>query len=169
MTSTKSASLLWTDLIQRKKWSPLASFPPTQHLSEIVYAVGNGFYLLVNNDWGPKDPVGAVVWACSDYWAARIFDSVFNGTAVPPPELVVPPALVVLGRPKDLTYKSLHNFEATQPKASKATLVTASYRFPDGAFVAHELHGVDGVTYYFGTPNPLPTDLPMAILFSLKD
>jgi hypothetical protein len=102
--------------------------------------------------------VRAVGWAQSDYWAQRAWESPpFRGElAPPPPQWDRTPSLEFLGRPKDLSFGSVRDFESAQPGARKATLVNATYRLTDGAFLYCAINGTDGVTYIYGSSDPKP-------------
>jgi len=66
-----------------------------------VFACGGGLYLLTNPRFGPAEPVRAVGWAESDYWARRTWDNPpFRGDlTIPPLQWDGPPSLTFLGRP----------------------------------------------------------------------
>jgi hypothetical protein len=161
-------------LIDRPKWSTRAAFPASEPLGGRVFACGDGVYLRVNPRRGEGDPVYAVCWADSDYWARRAFSGPpFTGdvgpSAAPPSQWGPPPALVDTGRPRSLTFRDLGAYERSLPGAKTAILLNASYRLTDGAFLCCELKGQDGVTCFFASNEPAPADEPIAIEFRLRE
>ena len=86
-----------------------------------------------------------------------------------PPEWGPPPSLAFLGRPARLGFQAVRKFEAAEPGAATVTLVTARFRFPDGAFLSCEIHAEDGITYFFSATNPKRDDQPGAIEFELPE
>jgi hypothetical protein len=54
-------------------------------------------------------------------------------------------------------------------KRARGAMVTAGYRFSDGAFISHSIMGADRITYHFDTPDPGKQDRPVAIEFRLAD
>ena len=158
--------------IRRWRWSPRSAFPPSTLLGgDHLFTCGSGVYLVTNSNFGQGDPVLAVGWAESDYWAHRAWDRPpFRGDLHPlPPEWGPPPSLAFLGRPARLGFQALRKFEAAQPGAATVTLVTAGFRFPDGAFLSCEIHAEDGITYFYASPNPKRDDQPVAIEFELPE
>lgn len=165
------AGISLPSLIGKKLWSPRAAFPPSRPLSNRVFTCGGGLYLMTNPKHGDGDPVRAVGWAQSDYWAQRAWESPpFRGELAPPlPQWDRPPSLEFLGRPEDLSFGSVRAFEKAQPEARKATLVNATYRLTDGAFLYCAINGTDGVTYIYGSNDPKPDQQPVAIEFRLPE
>lgn len=156
------------ELISIKCWSPRSFFPSSSPVNDRLFACGRGFYLLTNPKHGEGDPVYAVGWAESDYSARRAWETPFlGGLTWPPAQWGPPPSLVFLGRPDSLSYESVYNFERAQAGAKIATLVTASYRFNDGAFLASVISGI-GINYNYRSNSPCPTDQPIAIEFRLS-
>jgi hypothetical protein len=161
-------------LIGRPRWSKRAEFPASEALGDRVFACGDGVYLRVNPRRGDGDPVYAVCWAESDYWARRAFSlPPFGGdvepSAVPPSQWGPPPSLVRTGRPRSLTFRDLGDYEHSLPGAMTAILLNASYRLTDGAFLYCELKGQDGVTCIFASNKPTLADEPIAIEFRLPE
>lgn len=156
---------------KQARWSPRREFGSSVELSERVYALGDGFYLRTNPRRGPDGPVLSVGWAESDYWARRAWDiPPFRGDlSVPPSQWGPVPSLAFLDRPEHLTFQSVCDFERSQPDARKVTMVTGRYRMTDGAFLCVEVSGSNGVTYYFASPGPEQTDLPVAIEVRLPE
>lgn len=155
--------------VSLNRWTPRAMFPPSEHLIDYVFSCGDGYFLRTNPDFGGGDPVYSVGWAESTYWAHRAWAGapfVRELDLEPPPAQWPPPSLRPFGRPTDLSFASLRDFEKGQPGARKATLVHATYRFPDGAFVFCQIDGPT-VNYYFGSHKPNATDRPVAIEFKL--
>jgi hypothetical protein len=70
--------------------------------------------------------------------------------------------MTFLGRPEVLAFRNVYEFEQAQTCAKKVTLENASYRMTDGAFLYVNVSGVDGVTYFYASTKPAPTDLPVA-------
>ena len=135
-----------------------------------IFACGEGIYLLTNPKFGEFDPVRAVGWAESDYWAERVWETPFSGQLdAPPAQWSPPPSLRFLGRPKVLSFASVHDFEKSQPGARKATMLVAKYRVTDGAFLHHIINGTDGITYFYASDEPLPEDLPVALEIRLPE
>src|SRR5262249_13115881 len=60
-------------VISKARWSPRSVFPPSRMVSSRIFACGEGLYLLTNPNLGEGDPVRAVGWAESDYWANRVW------------------------------------------------------------------------------------------------
>lgn len=157
--------------VQHPRWTPRSKFPPSNSIGNDVFACTAGIYLVVNPDFGGGDPVRAVGWAESDYWASRVWAvPPFRGELIPPPnQWGSPPSLAFLGRPEDLSFATVLEFEQEQEKARRETLVTVNYRMTDGAALCCSLAGAGGVTYYFGSSNPKPTDLPIAYELQLEE
>ena len=158
------------ELIGKTRWSPRAEFPPSRMVRNRIFACGEGIYLLTNPNFGEGDPVRAVGWAESDYWAERVWETPFSGqldalTA----QWGDPPSLRFLGRPKVLSFANVHDFEKTQPGARKAIMLVAKYRLSDGAFLHHVINGTDGITYFYASDEPLPEDLPVALEIRLPE
>src|SRR5260370_21485239 len=63
----------------RARWSPRADSPPSRMDRRRIFACGEGIYLLTNPNFGEGDPVRAVGWAESDYWAKRVWETPFSG------------------------------------------------------------------------------------------
>jgi len=163
-------------IIRKLRWTPRAAFPPSVTLSmgslgTGIFTCGDGLYLLSNSDYGEGDPVVAVGWAESDYWAKRTWDNPpFRGDlTAPQPEWRPPPSLAFLGRPQPLSYASIRDFEGAQPGARKATLLDATYRMTDGAFLYCTINGAQGITYVYASNHPKPNDEPVALEFQLPD
>jgi hypothetical protein len=155
-------------LVAASRWSPLAAFPQAAALCDRVFSLGNGCYALTNPSRGDGNPVRAVGWAESDYWAARAWaNPPYNGTLDPPPPQWQPvPSLAFRGRPEVLCFKKVVDFE-TLRSGPKAILVDARYRLTDGAFLFFGVNGSDGLTYIFGSHDPSPEDEPVALEFRL--
>lgn len=150
-------------------WTPRRFFPPSSSLSDRLFTCGSGFYLSTNPDHGEGDPVYAVGWAESDYWARRAWEVPFEGElTAPPAQWGPPPSLAFLGRPDSLSFADVYNFELAQPGSRKLTLVTASFRFTDSAFLYSLISGVDGINYSYASDPPKPADQPVAIEFRLS-
>jgi hypothetical protein len=164
------------DVIGKARWSPRADFPPSRMVGNRIFACGEGFYLLTNPNFGGGDPVRAVGWAESDYWAQRVWETPFSGQMDPPGvRRGGPPSLRFLGRPEVLSFARVFKFENAQPGARKATLLVADYRVSDGAFLQNVINGTGGIKYFYATGEPLPLpeaipdDLPVAIEVRLPD
>jgi hypothetical protein len=126
---------------------------------------------MANPRFGDSDPVRAVGWAQSDYWARRAWEvPPFSENLNPaPPQWDRIPSLQVVGRPAVLSFGNVHNFERAQPGAKTVTLVDARYRMTDGAFLYCAVHGTDGIAYIYESNKPSPSDLPVAIEFKLQE
>lgn len=124
-----------------------------------------------NPNYGQGHPVRAVGWAESDYWAVRAWSlPPFRGDlSIPPAQWKPPPSLTFLGRPESLNFKDIFAFERAQPAARKATLVHASYRMTDGAFLYVNVSGANGVTYLYASSKPAGTDEPVAFEIQLPE
>jgi hypothetical protein len=159
------------NIISKARWSPRAVFPASYLLSNRVYSCGEGLYLLTNPKFGEGDPVRAVGWAESDYWAKRAWGiPPFDGElSSPPPQWERPPSLEFLSRPKVLSFGSVRDFESAQPGAKTVTLVNAKYRLTDGAFLYCTIHGTNGIMYIYASNQPEPADQPVAIEFNLPE
>jgi hypothetical protein len=159
-------------LASKTKWSPREVFPPSSVLTARLFACGGGLYLMTNPKRGEGDPVRAVGWAESDYWARRVWEYPNfrdDDLTPPPPQWRPPPSLVFLGRPESLSLRDIRDFEGAQAGARKATLLSARYRMTDGAFLHCSVNGVDGVTYVYASNDPDPRDEPVAIELKLPD
>jgi hypothetical protein len=157
-------------LIGKARWSPRAEFPPSHMIRNRVFACGEGIYLLTNPKFGEGDPVRAVGWAESDYWAQRVWETPFSGPLeAPPAQWRSLPSLRCLGRPEVLSFARVHDFERAQPSARKVTMLVAKYRVTDGAFLHHTINGTDGITYFYASDEPLPEDLPVAFEIRLPE
>jgi len=158
------------DLINKPCWSPRREFPPSRLLSNRIFTSGEGIYLLTNPMFGEGDPVYAVGWAQSDYWAKRAWEVPFSGQlTAPPAQWGGPPSLQFLSRPKLLSFVAVLDFERTRPGAKTVTLFDGSYRFADGAFLYSAIHGTDGLTFIYESNAPNSTDQPVAIEFRLPE
>jgi hypothetical protein len=158
------------DFIGKARWLPRTEFPASRMIRKRIFACGEGIYLLTNPNFGEGDPVRAVGWAESDYWAERVWETPFSGqldalTA----QRGGPPSLRFLGRPEVLSFASVHDFEKARPGTRKATMLVAKYRVTDGAFLYHVINGTDGVTYFYASDEPLPEDLPVALEIRLPE
>src|SRR5258708_38865617 len=139
-------------------------------VSRRIFACGEGIYLLTNPNFGEGDPVRAVGWAESDYWAKRVWETPFSGQLdAPGAQWSGPPSLRFLVRPEVLSFASVLDFEKAQPGARKATVLVAKYRVTDGAFLHHVINGTDGITYFYASDEPLPEDLPVALEIGLPE
>jgi hypothetical protein len=157
-------------LTSKARWSHREEFPPSRMVRKRIFSCGEGIYLLTNPKFGQGDPVRAVGWAESDYWAERVWETPFSGQLrAPTAQWGGPPSLRFLGRPEILSFASVHDFEKAQPAARKATILVAKYRVADGAFLHHVINGTDGVTYFYASDEPLPDDLPVALEIRLPE
>lgn len=159
------------DLISKPHWSPHTAFPQSRPVADRVFTCGGGLYLMTNSEDGEGDPVRAVGSAQSDYWAKRAWQNPpFPGDlTLPPPQSNVLPSLQFVGRPENLSFADIRNFESAQAGARKLAMVRASYRLTDGAFLYCAIHGANGITYIYASNNPRPRDWPVAIEFRLPD
>ena len=125
---------------------------------------------MTNARYGEGEPVRAVGWAESDYWARRTWQLPFNEDLdPPPPEWGDPPSLSFLGCPDVLSFKRVYDFEREQPNNKGALLATAQYRvMTDGAFLTFTINGAHGVRYFYGSNDPAADDLPVAIEVQLE-
>jgi hypothetical protein len=125
---------------------------------------------MTNPRRGDGEPVYAVGWALSDYWASRVWaNPPFGGTLVPPePQWEVIPSLQGLARPAVLAFADVCEFEQKQPQARSVSLVTARYRLTDGACLNCVIRGAGGISYAYASHRPRPKDLPAAIEFRLR-
>lgn len=156
-----------TDLqtaVLNKRWTPRAAFGDSSALADDLFTCGDGTYLMTNPDVAEGDPVYAVGWAQSDYWATRVWTVPFRGELSPPPPQWAPASsLSFLGIPADLSFGSVLVFERTRPAARRATLVDASYRITDGSFLSCQINGSKGITYYYASNKPKTRDEPIAL------
>jgi hypothetical protein len=158
------------DVVRKALWSPRAEFPPSNMVSNRIFACGEGLYLLTNPNFGEGDPVRAAGWAGSDYWARRVWETPFSGQLdAPDSQWFGLPSLRFLGRPEDLSFASVLDFEKARPGARKATVLVAKYRTTDGAFLHHAINGTDGITYFYASAEPLPEDLPVGLELELPE
>lgn len=160
------------DLITKAQWSPRAAFPPSSPLDRGVFSCGGGIYLMTNDSFGEGDPVRAVGWAESDYWARRCWASPpFPGDLNPPPaQWGAPPSLAFLGRPARLSFGEVREYELAQPGGTSPTLVTARYRvMTDGKFLSVKIRGAGGVSYFYPSNKPKSADEPVAIEIELPE
>jgi hypothetical protein len=156
--------------IGKARWSPRAAFPPSHMVRSRIFACDEGIYLLTNPKFGEGDPVRAVGWAESGYWAERVWETPFSGQLdAPTAQRGGPPSLRFLGRPEFLSFANVYDFEKSQPGARKATVLVAKYRVSDGAFLYHVINGTDGVAYFYASAEPLPDDLPVALEIRLPE
>lgn len=161
----------FVDAILFPKWTPREAFGSSRPLDAKLFRRGLGIYLRSNPRFGDGDPVFAVCWAESDYWAQRSWSwPRFEGDDSPTAaESPAEPDLTGLGKPTDLSYGSIHEFEAAQSLARSATLVTAKYRMTDGMFLCCEIKGTHGVSYVYGSIDPQADDKPVAVEVRLRD
>src|SRR5580658_645293 len=135
------------ELANKARWSPRSAFPPSSPIGGRLFSCGAGWYLMTNPKFGDGDPVRAIGWAESDYWAKRIWVvPPFSEQLNPPsPQWDGVPSLQAFGRPEVLSFRNVRDFESTQPGAKTVTLVDASYRLTDGAFLYCAIHGTNGI------------------------
>jgi hypothetical protein len=160
------------DMVGKWRWSPRTAFPRSNLLNDELFTCGDGLYLMINSRHDGDDPVWAVGWAESDYWARRVWDKPpFAGDLKPlPPQWRPPPSLVFLGRPESLDFETVFRFErARATKARKAALTDVTFRFTDGGILYYNVNGTDGITYKYGAYDPKPDDEPVAIEFRLPE
>ena len=131
--------------------------------------VGGGLYLITNPLRENGELVVAVGWAESDYWAHRVFELPFRGDLTPPAAQWRPPSLAFLGRPVNLSFGTITKFEDTLKVPKKVFMVSASYRWTDGAFMCVSVRGNDGLTYMYASNEPQPDDGPVAIEIRLPE
>jgi hypothetical protein len=151
------------------RWSPRAAFPPSRLLDGPVFACSDGVYLVTDPRHYGDDPVWAIGWAESDYWARRVWsEPAFSGDLNPPSRQCPPPVLDFL---KDLAYGAVKQFVRSQPTgpSQPAALEHATYRLNDGAFLYCSINGPKGVTYIYGSSNSVVTEEPVAIEFLLPE
>jgi hypothetical protein len=157
----------------RWRWSPRTAFPPSNVLSGELFSCGSGLYLMINPRRGDDEPVWAVGWAESDYWARRVWERPpFAGDLKQPPQAQwrPPPSLVFLGRPESLAFATVLEFErARAGKAKKAGLADVAFRFTDGGILCYNVNSTDGLTYKYGSRDPEPDDDPVALEFRLPE
>jgi RHS repeat-associated protein len=146
-------------LIRRAQWTPRAAFPPSSRLDEELFTLGGGLYLMTNPNFGEGDPVRAVGWAESDYWARRCWTIPFKDElAPPPPQWGPPPSLQFTGRPASLAFGAVRAWERAQPGALAPILVSARYRISiDGAFLYVKIAGAGGVTFFYPSTRRSPS------------
>jgi hypothetical protein len=126
--------------------------------------------LMTNPRYGDDDPVYAVGWAQSDYWARRAWEVPFGGELTSPsPQWSSSPSLQFLGRPARLSFGSVCGFERAQRGTETALFGCARYRVTDGAFMTFEIRGIDAVVYFFGSNEPETEDEPVALEFRLQE
>jgi hypothetical protein len=158
------------DLIKKALWSPRAEFPPSRMVRSRIFACGEGIYLLTNPRFGEGDPVRAVGWAESDYWAERVWETPFSGELdAPEAQWDGPPSLRFLGRPEVLSFAKVLDFEKARPGARKVTVLVEEYRVTDGAFLHHVINGTDRIKYFYASDEPMPEDLPVALEIQLPE
>lgn len=159
-------------LVKTRLWTAKSGFPPSHPLGDRVSGLGNGLYVLVNPVRGAGDQAYAVGWAQSDYWARRAFDGAQfrDDLTPPPPHWRLSPSLAFLGRPSNLSYKTIKEYEKARTGANNLLLVTAHYRITiDGAFLYCSVNGSDGITYMYASNRPKARDEPVAIEFRLPE
>jgi len=156
-------------LVKRQRWSPRSTFPPSRPLSDVVFTLGDGLFL-ITNPLEPGELVVAVGWAQSDYWAGRAFDNPFRGDLTSPaPKWGPPPSLTFLGRPGSLSFATIRSYERERTGRDNVILVTGDYRHSDGAFLHCSVNGSDGITYMYASNRPKALDEPVAIEFRLPE
>jgi hypothetical protein len=157
-------------LLKMKRWTPRSGFPPSHAMSDVVYALGSGLFLVTNPIVGEGDLVVEVAWAESNYWAGRAFDNPYRGDLTPTtPQWRPPPSLTFLGRPSHLPFAIVRDFERSRTGPSNVLLVTGHYRMTDGAFLYVSVNGSDRVTYMYASNQPRPGDEPVGIGFMLPE
>jgi hypothetical protein len=158
-------------LLNAPLWTPRAAFPPAHEISDRLFSLGEGFYLMTNPNMGEGDPVRGVGWAESDYWARRAWDNPpFRGHLVDPPaQRSGPPSLEFLGLPERLSFRAVCEFERSRIKGTAVTMVTARYRITDGAMLGVHVTGAKGNMIYEFSTDPKPDELPVAIEFRLPE
>jgi hypothetical protein len=158
-------------MVGQWRWSPRSAFPQSNVLNGELFSCGGGLYLMTNSRRGSDDPVWAVGWAESDYWARRVWEKKppFPGDLnPPPPQWRPPPSLEFLGRPGRLAFAAVLRFERARANlARRAALADVTFRFTDGGILYYNVNGTDGITYKFASSDPKPDDEPVAIEFRL--
>jgi hypothetical protein len=158
-------------MVSQWRWSPRTAFPQSNVLNGELFSCGGGLYLMINPRRGSDDPVWAVGWAESDYWARRVWEKPpFPGDLnnLPPPQWRPPPSLEFLGRPGSLAFAAVLRFERARANiARRAALADVTFRFTDGGILYYNVNGTDRITYKFASSDPKPDDEPVAIEFRL--
>lgn len=159
------------NIVSKPLWSPRDLFPPSSELSYRLFACGGGLYLVTNPSHGPGDPVRAVGWAESDYWALRIWQHPqFTGSLDSPPSQWRPaPSMAFRGGPEDLSFGAVREFERAQLGSREARVVVVSYRKVDGAFLYSAIRGIDGTAYFYESNDPKPEAQPVAVEIELPE
>lgn len=153
-------------LVRYPRWTERNVFPASVHLGDRVFACGEGVYLMINPNRGRGDPVRAVGWAESDYWASRAFSvPPFRGdlVAAASPQWRPPPSLAFTCRPEPLAFEAVCSFERSREGASSAIFLNANYRLTDCGFISCRVDGVDGVSCIYASHDPEAGDEPVAI------
>lgn len=166
------SGLNFQDFTAKKLWTPRSQFPPSSDIGGRVFACGDDLYLMTNPKRGEGDPVRAAGWARSEYWALRVWSvPPFSGELTDPPKenSSSPPSLAFLGRPENLSYGEIKEFEKSKLGPDTITMVTARYRMTDGAFLYLALNGADGITYAYPSNEPRSGDQPVAISLDLPE
>jgi hypothetical protein len=159
-------------MVGKWRWSPRTAFPPSTVLKGELFSCGGGLYLMINSRHDGDDPVWAVGWAESDYWARRVWEKPpFAGDLEPlPPQWRPPPSLVFLDRPESLAFGTVIKFErARATEARKPFIADITFRFTDGGILYYNVTCTDGIRYKYGSRDPKRDDEPVAIEFRLPE
>jgi hypothetical protein len=148
--------------------TPLDQFGSARHVYGHVHEAGSGVYLLVAPRLGPNDPVAAVGWARTDYWAVQIwgFDGRgYHNDCDPLEPAADAPSLSSLGWPHPLSYAA--TLARAGQLSGKPVMVVSTYRTTNGDFKSHVIRAAARVKFHYDDPNPQPGDIAAAIELGL--
>ena len=155
------------ELMALPRGSPRAAFPPSYGLigRQRAFECGSGLFLVTSPESGDGDAVRAVGWAESGHWAWLVWDNQGMGGRIPapPPRRWTPPSLAFLGRPADPSFGTVRAFDRTRAGAGLDAILVPHRRETDGSFLYLEVYTPSGIRYLYGSPDPTPEDLPVAI------
>ena len=176
----KQAEEYLAGLLDHEQGTPLEAFPPSSELTPQLRALGDGIYLWLFRPGtypGPRRTEGSVfsvIWAESDYWVKRCWDPPPAGheslaeLGAPPDREHALPSLKFVGRPSRLTFSALFKYECAQPNGNTNPIHQSMTRTWECVYCGLIGAGSD-VHYYFEAFSPAPDDLPVAIMFILRE
>lgn len=149
------------------QWTPMSTAGIAMtHVTGGLHACGDGVYAMTGPFGGTSeaDPgIGGFLWASTRAIAIRYYDNDPDAAGDDDAEATVPPPRDIVGF-EPLTYAGALGHAQ---RIGELAQVSASYRFPDGAFVFSEI-AIGRRYLIFASPNPAGDEAPIALRFDLQ-